>query len=284
MLKPFLLVPVVLTPFVRAAETTPAPEAKKPDPPRLLLALPLAISAGTTNTVQLRGLNLTNITELRFNSRPIDGLAVSNQSAGKADVLKDYDAKKFGDTRIDATIAVPCADANGGGAGEPPTLVAVAPTGESEPMSLWVLPAGTLTDEREPNAGWRDAPLMGPVQYIRGTIQEPADVDVFRWKVQPGDRWRFQVHAASRGSALDSLVTIYDSEGNILASNDDVAGKRDSTVEWSFQRGGFVAVVVQDAHDKGGAAHAYVLEVTGPKPAAERPRTRASPKRTGRRE
>jgi hypothetical protein len=241
-------------------------EAKKPDVPNILLALPIALAAGSTNTVQLRGSNLTNITEVRWSAASPLGqraeASVTNRSTGQADVLKDVDAKRYGDSRIAVTMVVPQRielDSKLTNA-----LVAVSPAGESAPFPLWIVPAGTFVDEREPNGGWRDASLVGSnqtVRFVRGAILEPADVDVFRWPVLTGERWQVIVHAARYGSALDSVLTLTDAQGHILMSNDDARGGRDSALEWQFATAGFATVTIQDAHDKGSAAHAYVMEL-----------------------
>jgi hypothetical protein len=262
MLKAFFLTGVLFALNLVAAEPAALLE-KKPERPEVLLSWPLALVAGTTNVLHLRGLNLTNVISLHFNSTSSNSIVLQHLSTGRVDVLKDADPKKVGDSRIEATVLVAAEPGWGQDRTASNSVVAVMATAESAPHPLWILPAGAVIDEREPNGSWRDTPLTGSARFIRGTIEEPADVDVFRWRVQAGERWRVRTHAASRGSALDAVLTIWNSNGEIVTSNDDEgSGSRDALIEWRFKKNDIVAVAMQDAHDKGGVTHVYVLELT----------------------
>ena len=83
-----------------AAVAKDTKEEKKPEPPRVVVTLPLAVRSGMTNKLTIRGQNLTNVVQLRFTN---DGTKVEASiiSTGKADVPKEADAKKIGDTQIE---------------------------------------------------------------------------------------------------------------------------------------------------------------------------------------
>ena len=56
-----------------------------------------------------------------------------------------------------------------------------------------------------------------------------------------GQRLVCEVLAARHGSALDSLLTLYDADGRQVATNDDTAGSTDSRLEVTLPRDGAVA-------------------------------------------
>jgi hypothetical protein len=58
---------------------------------------------------------------------------------------------------------------------------------------------------------------------------------------------------------LDSLLTLYDADGRIVASNDDVDGTADSRVEATLPRTGVYYVSVVDANDVGSPSNIYRL-------------------------
>jgi hypothetical protein len=66
---------------------------------------------------------------------------------------------------------------------------------------------------------------------VQGSIEQGKDVDLFRFEGKEGQRITMEVFAARYGSALDSLLTLYDGDGRILASCDDISGTSDSRLE-----------------------------------------------------
>src|SRR5207249_9071158 len=88
--------------FLALLTSATAAEEKKPqktnEPPRIFVVLPLGAVPGVTNNIKIRGLNLTNVTELRFAS--LKEAVYKIKSAGKADVPTDQDANKCGDTQL----------------------------------------------------------------------------------------------------------------------------------------------------------------------------------------
>src|ERR1043165_9373214 len=81
-------------------------EKKKPEPPSIALVMPLAISPGLTNKVKIRGQNLTNVTDFRFANSNLQGQATIKSKAN-ADVPKEMDAKKIGDTQLEVEVVFP---------------------------------------------------------------------------------------------------------------------------------------------------------------------------------
>jgi hypothetical protein len=115
--------------------------------------------------------------------------------------------------------------------------------------------------EKEPNDGFRQAQKIQVPQVIDGLIDRPRDVDVFRFEGKAGQKVICEILAARHGSALDSILTIYDAQGRELASNDDTEASPDSRLEVTLPKAGIYHVTVMDAHDQGGPEHVYRLVV-----------------------
>jgi hypothetical protein len=266
----------------RTHAATPAPGVPTaPEPPRLLMALPPALEVGRTQVLQLRGLFLTNVSAvLLTNLAPTPAstkappqFPLRIRTVGPAEVPKDTDAKRAGDTRIELELTPEMPASAPASDGVALALVAISPAGASAPLPVRLLPAGSVTTEREPNGGFRQAQgVSTPVRHVLGAIQEAGDVDVFKVSVRAGQSWTATVFAAAHGSLLDALLTVHDTAGRVLVANDDLlgaapttaaAGRRDAAVRWVAPGDGEVYVTVQDANDKGGAVHPYVLQLEG---------------------
>lgn len=258
-LVPFFCAPLLAMGLVlasaHAADKADKKEEKKPEPPRVTVALPLALKTGTTNKIVLRGLNLTNVTALRFTNEAIKASVVLGKKS-KAEVPKEADAKKVGDTQISTEIFL-STDALAG----TNWFTLTSPDGTSEPKPLLFLRATDLIEEKEPNGGFREAQALSIGQTVSGAIKEAGDVDVFRFAGTAGQSIRLEVFAASAGSALDSLITLHDEEGHMLASNDDAHGQRDSRLELKLTVTGPHYISVMDANDKAGPTHVYLLRL-----------------------
>lgn len=250
----FLILALLSTAAAPAAEKDKK-EEKKPEPPRITVSLPMVLIAGATNKVVIRGQHLTNVTTLRFTNGAFQP-AITLRSKGKADVPKDADVKKLGDTQIEVELVVP-ADAPAG----THHFTVTSPIGTSEPMPLLIRPAAVLVREKEPNGGYQQAQPVRLGQTVSGAIKEAADVDVFRFTGRRGQRVDIEVWATPGGSALDSLVTLLDAAGHLLATNDDRGTSRDSILRATLPADGDYLVSLIDARDQGGPAHVYVLSL-----------------------
>lgn len=227
----------------------------KPGPPRVCVTLPLALRIGVTNQVIVRGLNLTNVTALHF-TNVSGGLTADIKVARKAEVPKDADAKKMGDTQVEVSVAVPPNFPRGTN-----WFTLVSPEGVSELKPLLFLPAHALVVEKEPNDGFAQAQSIELGQTISGNVKEPGEVDVYQFTGHAGTTVSATIRAAAGGSTLDSILTLCDSANRILASNDDSANGPDSMIRLRLPQTGVYRISLQDAHDRGGVTHVYLLEV-----------------------
>ncbi len=229
-----------------------AQEAKPDKQPRIIVASPLAITAGVPVNLALRGLFLDDITELKLGATEIK---VEIASKGKATVPPNYEAKRIGDTQVEAKFTLP--------AETPPgrlSLVAVSAGGTSAPYEITVAKSDDLIEDKEPNDGFKTAQMVAAGKTVVGTIHEARNVDVFEIKGQAGQKLVISVLASQAGSPLDPVLTLYDSTGQVIAGNDDSDG-RDPRLETVLGKSGSYFLSLQDANDTGGPHFAYLLKI-----------------------
>jgi Bacterial pre-peptidase C-terminal domain len=258
--------------FPLARGDEPKDAAKKKDAPKVLCVAPLAVRPGAKTVVRLRGAGLETATEVRLtDAGPTTKAAI--KSKGKADTIKGFDAKVVGDTQIEVELSVPDDERAGAELG----IVVVTPAGETEPRKVPVLDAASVVQEKEPNDGFREAQPMEYGKTVLGAIGQEGDVDVFRLNGKAGRSIVAEVRAAKLGSPLDSLLTLYDARGQVVALNDDAPGPdggKDSRLAATFPSDGVYFLALSDANDHGSPVHSYRLVV------ATRPRG-ATTERTG---
>ena len=223
---------------------------EEPKAPRINVVLPLGIAPGVASRITIRGQNLDTATEVRVKDLNVP---VTIHAKGAAAASDKLDPMKVGGTQIEAELTLP-ADVAGGSV----SLVAITPVGESPPH---VLLATATVPETERNDGFRQAQVLSAGSILQGQI-EARNVDVFRFDGQAGQRVVFEVFAARHGSGLDSILTLYDSQGRILGSQDDQGEILDSRLEVTLPAAGAYYLSLMDAHDLGGPVHVYRLTAT----------------------
>lgn len=79
--------------------------------------------------------------------------------------------------------------------------------------------------DRNPAVKSGCAPELPAHTVMNGRISKPGEVDVYRLPVKPGQKWVFELTAASLGtSRLDAVLTVSDATGKKLGSGDDGSG------------------------------------------------------------
>ncbi len=231
-----------------------APGQPKPptpnDQPKLVVAIPLGVAPGKTSKLVVRGLKIDTATEIHVHDPKSTAKLLAK---AKVNVPNMEDPARVGDSQIEIEVTLPDDYPMG-----TLSLSVVTPTGESPPYRLLV-DAGPVTAEKEPNNSFKQAQAIPFPQSVDGVIEKPQDVDVFRFEGKEGQAVVIVVFAARYGSPLDSFLTLYTAEGQILASNDDHDGSPDSRIEVTLPKNGNYYVSVIDANDQGGPAHVYRL-------------------------
>ena len=226
-------------------------EDKKPDAPRITAIAPLDLIPGQETTLRIRGVKLSNATEVRFPG----AFKAEIKEKKAADIPNGLEAKDVGDTQLEVKLTVP-ADLPAG----PLALSVVTPDGTTAPRELRVLDAANCVDEKEPNGSLREAQTIEPGKTVRGTIKEDKDVDVFQFTGKSGQRIAAEIFAARGASLLDSVLTLLDARGHQLACADDTLTS-DPQLTLTLPADGPFFLIVQDAHDRGGPWHSYELTV-----------------------
>ena len=240
--------------FVLAAALVCAQDKKADDKsPKVILAVPLGIVAGKTNTVELRGLNLDTAKALHFTDVVVRATLASK---GKADVPQNQKKERLGDTQVKATVFVP-ADFTGDAA----AFTVETPDGQSAPARLPVLRPGAFTEESEDNGSFAKPQVVTLPTTVRGGIKAAQDVDVFAFEGTAGQRVTAEILASRLGSPLDATLTLWNATNTLLASADDASSDRDPRLAFTLPAAGRYFLVVQDAHDAGSALHSYLLQL-----------------------
>ena len=253
-----LLVAVFTVGLTVRAEDKPA---EKLEPPRVVMSVPLSVAQGTTTIVIVRGWKLDQTSEVKL-SQAEATTKILNQ--GNAPVPNGQEASQIGDQQVVVELTIP-----ENATEERLQLSLVTPGGTSEPYSLAL--SGALPDmlEVEPNDGFEKGHAVELPLVIAGQIQNDRDVDVFTFTAEKGSPLHAQVIARASGSGLDSLLTLFDSNGNILATNDDTLRNdkpsADAELNVTLPATGQYRLVLQDAHDHGGPAHPYRLKIEATK-------------------
>jgi hypothetical protein len=251
-------------------------QAKKPPEkdvtPRVITLTPFTLLRGQSNKVEIRGLNLIDVSAVRIEGSKTP-LTATIKSQGPIDNPKKADPARTGDTRLVIDLPLP-ADLPENSL----TLIVTAKAGDTKPQSLLVFDPGSIIDEKEPNGGFQTAQEIRIGQTIRGSIAEVGDVDVFQFHARAGDKLVAEVDAARHGSPLDSLLMLYAPGARELASNDDSPAGADSILNFTISTDGIYYLVLSDANGTGSPTHAYLLSLRTASPATRAASTKPSTK------
>ena len=228
-----------------AAAAQEKKEEKKPDP-KALFAVPLSVKPGATTKLLVRGLSLEQCSEVKL----AGGAEAKIKSKGKATVPANQEASVYGDTQVELEIkAAPDA------AGEL-SIELVTPAGRAPALKI---PVAEAVAEKDPNGGFSQAQALEAGRILEGAIGGPKDVDVFKLTAKAGETWTIEATAARLGSPLDPVLLVHDAAGRQLALADDGPAGRDPRLQLAIPADGLYYVSLLDAHDTGGATHAYLL-------------------------
>ncbi len=147
-------------------------------------------------------------------------------------------------------------------------------TGYASNRVPFVLATSTEVLEREPNNTPATAqPVTLPV-VVNGRINRKDDRDVYEFYGKADDRVVLEIEARRLDSPLDSVVTLTDANGRVVAFNDDredlAAGLNthhaDSYLMAKLPATGRYLVQVADTARAGGEDYGYRLRISAPQP------------------
>lgn len=126
-----------------------------------------------------------------------------------------------------------------------------------------------VTTEREANDTAEQAQVLTAGAVVHGTLDRAGDRDWFRFTGRRGVPLTLEVFARRLGSPVDSRIAVFDTAGQLLATNDDaedpsfglMTHHADSRLEFIPPTDGSFHVRLDDVLGKGGAEYAYRLHV-----------------------
>ena len=255
------LTPSALVLLFLAAAILHADEEKKPEPPKIAMCVPLAVAKGTTTKIIVRGWHLDSATQVRSN---IAGVTIKILSQGSAAIPNKQDGKQIGDQQVEIEITIPetvelKTSANTSASTPDAVMLSiVTPDAESQPHTLLIGGEYPAVADQEPNDGFRMAQTIKFPQIIDGQIHSDGNVDVFAVDLARPTNMKVEVQSRQWGSGMDSILTLYNKSGTIIAVNDDNGNSVDAQFNVTVEPDRYF-IAVQDAHDHGGAAHPYRL-------------------------
>ena len=226
-------------------------------PPVLTGIYPFGMQRGTTATFTLDGANLAGADGVVFD---VPGLSAT--VGDYTDVGADIRIRTPGETgaviqdkartaklvlTVTATADVPVGRH---------ALRLRTPLGTSSLATVWV-GAEAEVIEREPDDSPQQPMAVTTPVTVNGTLDPEGDQDFYRVDGHAGRDLVVRIIAAPLGSALDSIVAVLTPDGQLLASNDDFEGSRDSLVTYRPAVDGPLVVRISDANGGGSFGHRY---------------------------
>ncbi len=219
--------------------------------PYLTSTAPSGAQRGKKVTLTVEGFNLTGATAVLWNKPGITANIILNAETARemprpsTDPTKRYQGDRGTRNRlqIEAIIAPEAA------AGDY-LFRLVTPLGTTNTNPFIV---GTLleTMEHEANDSLSEAQSLTLPTTVIGEMQERGDNDYFQFTAKAGQQLVFEVIASASGSRLDSVLTLFDSAGNQLATNNDNGIRRDSLLAYGFPAAGEYTLRLTDYEKQG---------------------------------
>lgn len=139
--------------------------------------------------------------------------------------------------------------------------------GTTNPVWYRVSPYDELTEPDADNDTFESAFALEKLPVgVSARFEKPDDTDIYTFAASQGAYYRIETEAARYGAASDTVLEIYDANGRLLASNDDIPFTKDSRIYWRAPSDGKYFVSVRDLHGRTGDRMVYhlVIEPSGP--------------------
>ncbi|MGC4003371.1 MAG: PPC domain-containing protein [Pirellulales bacterium] len=242
---------MVVTSFAHAQEKKDV--TKKPDKPPVVKTLsPVAMPTAGKQTFTIQGLRLKDVNEVTCG---VEGATVKLLGTQTIKPGKDEESPEF-----DSSVRFEVALTPDVAPGELTVELKLPPATFPCPFAIRVIDKSFLLEQREPADGFKTAQPLKPGDIVRGSVQAPRDVDVFRFELKKDEAVSFEVIAGRSGSALDAILTLYDDRGRTVLSDDDHAGSRNPVIRFTPPADGVYFLALIDALDNGGDAYTYLLK------------------------
>jgi hypothetical protein len=237
------------------------PSGNRTTPPTIDTVSPLGISRGTTVEFTVEGLNLAHASGIYFSEPGVTGHIV------RVKEIPDLPDIRLGANGTPSSIDVgPLPPRN-----QVTVEADVSPDAEIGPVRFRLLtPLGTSPEgrflvepyygeapDREPNDTPEQAFETFLPAILTGVISKPGDVDYYRIQVKAGQEISFYNGAMLIGSSLQPVVTILDSDLNVVREFGTNGGTEQVMFAHRFAAAGAYYVRVEDYQHSGRASHFY---------------------------
>lgn len=128
--------------------------------------------------------------------------------------------------------------------------------------------------EKEPNDSIKNSYEVSIPCIINGVISKPGDIDIFKFKCPAGFKLVAEVYSRRLGYPMDSFISLMDSSGKTLISNDDYVDKNfdllthhsDSYIYFEIPESGTYYLKISDIQNHGGEEYIYRLKISPANP------------------
>lgn len=144
---------------------------------------------------------------------------------------------------------------------------AATPRGYSNPVAFEVSDLDSIL-ETEPNDESDQAQTVKAPVVINGRVGRAKDVDCFKFKSAADQKLVCEVAAGRFGSTLDALLSLSETNGDVIAQNDDTAGA-DARIEFDAKKDTEYVVTLRDLTGRGGDSFGYRLSIRPPSAGAK---------------
>lgn len=216
--------------------TEPAKEIK-PRLPALASVFPQGAERGATLRVSILGEHLAGAQAVLFLDRAVRGRVISS----------DYTTASL-EFSVDAQAPL-----------GPHYFRLVSPRGASN-ILLFRVGDQPHIEEKESNSTFDQAQEVSPPVTINGRLNVDGDFDFFKFRVEKGQSWIFDLRAARNGNGLDPALILLDGHGRKLEHSEDVF-IWDPFIYYTFPEPGVYYAVVQPTSIRNDPTFAYQLDI-----------------------
>ena len=209
-----------------------------PPKPEIVRAEPRGIQRGVATRIKLTGSNLVNLTELKLHNPKLKGeLETASNTSPTTAWISVTAAADFAPGPADISLA--------------------GKAGETSKLKLYVDDLPQLVES---------ATNSGPISVTNlplsfwGAIDPLGDFDELQFSAKARETLVFDLNAKSLASKANAVLTLSDSEGKVLASNNDFDGT-DPFLAYTFAAAGTYKIRVHDLTLGASQDHFYRLSV-----------------------
>ena len=217
--------------------------------PFIYLVDPLSSAQNTSREITVEGINLQTTSELVFSREGVTARVLDVQEAPNNPYRTPRQRVRL-ELEVGPTTEIGIHGFR---------LRTVYGTSNWVPFAIGHL---TQTVEVEPNNSTSEAQDLILPAAVAGSLSTSGEPDYFRFQAPAGVDMVFEVTADPLGSRLDSILTLTDRDGRILAVNDNSQPTSvDSFIAHRFEESAEYYVRITDRADRGGKGFGYLLRL-----------------------